>query len=100
MIAAITLATIATLVAGVPPESPVHKALFGPPSMEPVFLEKARLKPGVIPKRIVTVAPSVTELIYALGAGERIVGVSRYDDYPPETKRLPQVGGFLDPSLE
>src|SRR5688572_6865080 len=79
----------------VPAEVP---ALFLPPSMAPVFLDKPR--PKGQPKKIVSVAPSVTELIFALGAGERIAGVSRYDDYPEAVKALPKVGGFLDPNLE
>jgi len=51
------------------------------------------------PTRVVTLAPSVTELVLALGAGERLVGVSRYDD-APEVAKLPRVGGFVDPSTE
>src|SRR5260221_3995448 len=43
-------------------------------------------------RRIVTLAPFLTELVYTAGAGERVVGVSVYSDYPPEAKKLPQVG--------
>src|ERR1700674_654247 len=43
-------------------------------------------------KRIVTLAPFLTELVFTAGAGDRVVGVSAYSDYPPEAKRLPQVG--------
>ncbi|MCB9655590.1 MAG: ABC transporter substrate-binding protein [Deltaproteobacteria bacterium] len=70
-----------------------------PPSVEPQYL-RAPPSPGGPPSRIVTVAPSVTELLFALDVGARVVGVSRFDDYPPETQRLPKVGGFLDPSVE
>jgi iron complex transport system substrate-binding protein len=42
-------------------------------------------------ERIVTLAPFLTELVYTAGAGERIVGVSAYSDYPPEAKQLPEV---------
>jgi iron complex transport system substrate-binding protein len=42
-------------------------------------------------QRIVTLAPFLTELVYTAGAGERIVGVSAYSDYPPEAKKLPEV---------
>lgn len=52
------------------------------------------------PRRIVCVAPSNTEILYALGAQDRIVGVSRFCDYPPEAKDKPRCGGFLDPSIE
>jgi iron complex transport system substrate-binding protein len=57
-------------------------------------------KPEGIPKRVVSLAPNLTEIIFAIGAGERVVGVTTYDDYPEEVKKLPRVGGFIDPSLE
>jgi iron complex transport system substrate-binding protein len=44
--------------------------------------------------------PSVTETLFALGAGQRVVGVSRYCDYPPQVALLPQVGTFLVPVVE
>lgn len=50
--------------------------------------------------RIVSISPAMTESLFALGAGEHVVGVSRYCDYPEAATRLPRVGGFLDPSLE
>ena len=50
--------------------------------------------------RIVSLAPSVTETLFALGAGAEVVGVSRYCDYPPEATRLPRVGTFLTPNVE
>jgi iron complex transport system substrate-binding protein len=52
------------------------------------------------PRRIVSLAPSVTELLFALGVGDRVVGVTRYDDFPPAVTRLPKVGGFVDPDAE
>ena len=53
-----------------------------------------------IPKRVVSLAPSVTETIFALGLGDRLVGVTTYCDYPAAAKRLPKIGGFMNPSLE
>ncbi len=50
--------------------------------------------------RIVTLVPSVTETLFALGVGDEVVGVSSYDDYPPEVRKLPKVGSFLTPNLE
>ena len=50
-------------------------------------------------RRVVTLAPSLTDVVLALGAGERLVGVSRFDERP-EVSRLPRVGGFVDPSVE
>ena len=52
------------------------------------------------PKRIVSLAPSITELLYALGAGDRIVGVTDYDNYPPEVEELPKVGGYKGANVE
>ena len=52
------------------------------------------------PMRIVSLAPSVTETLFALGAGSSVVGVSDYCDYPPAVRRLPRVGSFLTPNLE
>lgn len=51
------------------------------------------------PQRIVCIASSNTEILYALGAEDRIVGVSRYCDYPPAAREKPRVGGFLDPKI-
>jgi iron complex transport system substrate-binding protein len=52
------------------------------------------------PRRIVSLVPSATEIIFALGAAERLVGVTDYCDFPPEAKGKPSVGGMVDPSLE
>lgn len=52
------------------------------------------------PQRIVSLSPSTTETLFALGGGGLLVGRSRYCDYPPEAARLPQVGGYVDPNLE
>jgi iron complex transport system substrate-binding protein len=51
-------------------------------------------------QRIVSLAPSVTETLFAIGAGPEIVGVSQYCDYPPEVLKLPKVGSFLTPNME
>jgi iron complex transport system substrate-binding protein len=51
-------------------------------------------------QRIVSLAPSVTETLFAVGAGDEVVGVSQYCDYPPQVLSLPKVGSFLTPNLE
>jgi iron complex transport system substrate-binding protein len=66
--------------------------------VEPTYLGAPR--PATVPKRVVSLAPNLTEILFALGVGDRVVGVTRYDDYPPEVKKLPRVGGFIDPSVE
>ena len=50
--------------------------------------------------RIVALAPNLTEIAYALGAQDRLVGVSNYSDYPPEAKSKPRVGMPMNPNLE
>ncbi len=52
------------------------------------------------PRRIVSLVPSVTEVLFAVGLGERVAGVTRFCDYPPEARGKPQVGGYSDPSVE
>lgn len=56
--------------------------------------------PPATPWRVVSLAPSVTEVIYGLGAGDRLVGVCGQCDYPEAATRLPRVGGYLAPSVE
>jgi iron complex transport system substrate-binding protein len=56
--------------------------------------------PTAVPKRIVSLAPSVTETLFALGFGNRLVGATTHCDYPPEAQRLPKIGGFMSPSIE
>lgn len=52
------------------------------------------------PRRIVSLAPVVTETLFLLGQGERVVGVTRYCDTPAAAQALPKVGGYVDVSLE
>lgn len=51
-------------------------------------------------ERIVSLAPSMTEILYALGLGDKVVGVTAFCDYPPEAREKPAVGGMSNPSLE
>jgi iron complex transport system substrate-binding protein len=52
------------------------------------------------PPRIVSLTPSATEVVAALGAASQLVGVDEYSKYPPDVQRLPKVGSFLSPNLE
>jgi iron complex transport system substrate-binding protein len=52
------------------------------------------------PQHIISLAPSVTEILFALGVGDRVVGVSTYCDYPPEARTIDRIGTFLQPSVE
>lgn len=65
---------------------------------QPYFLNDVRPKAGL--QRVVSLAPNVTEILFALDLGKRVVGVTRFDDFPPEVKKLPIVGGYVDPSVE
>ena len=52
------------------------------------------------PRRIVSLAPNITEILFALGLEERIVGATSYCNYPERAKRIRRIGGFTDVSLE
>ncbi|MDP2300216.1 MAG: cobalamin-binding protein [Actinomycetota bacterium] len=52
------------------------------------------------PERIVSLAPANTEIVAALGALDRLVGVTTYCDYPPEVAELPKMGDFVGPNME
>lgn len=59
-----------------------------------------RLPPPERVKRIVSLAPSSTEILYAIGAGPSIVGIDGYSDFPEAVRALPRLGADVDPSLE
>jgi iron complex transport system substrate-binding protein len=59
----------------------------------PVYIEKT-------PQRIISLAPSITEILFALDLGDRVVGVTDYCDYPEEAKEKPKVGGYYTTNLE
>jgi iron complex transport system substrate-binding protein len=52
------------------------------------------------PSRIVSVIPATTEMLFAMGAGDRLVGAGTYDRFPAEVDELPRVGGLIDPDTE
>jgi iron complex transport system substrate-binding protein len=52
------------------------------------------------PERIVTLAPGITEILFELGLGDKVVGVTDYDDYPEEVFAKPKVGDFQGPNME
>jgi iron complex transport system substrate-binding protein len=52
------------------------------------------------PQRIVSIVPSVTEMLFAMDAGPRVVGVGNFDRYPPEALTRTKVGGLIDPDVE
>ncbi len=52
------------------------------------------------PRRIVSIVPAVTEMLFAIGAGPNVVAVSSFDNWPPEVRGLARVGALLDPDIE
>jgi iron complex transport system substrate-binding protein len=60
--------------------------------------KKVRLP--VNPQRIITLAPNLTEIVYAIGAGNHLVGNTTFCDYPPEAKQVAKVGDTLQPNIE
>src|SRR5258706_10835344 len=79
-----------------PPRPPFLRALAA--------LFCSSLVPGVsaappAPRRVVALAPNLTEIVFALGAGDRLVGVSDFSDYPAAARSLPSIGG-VNPDLE
>jgi len=52
------------------------------------------------PQRIICGSPAVTEIVFALGCGDRVVGVSDYTTFPPEAKEKPRIGGIVNPNRE
>ncbi|GAB6187316.1 helical backbone metal receptor [Thermopirellula anaerolimosa] len=70
----------------------------GPTS--PAKPSSAGREPTAVPQRVVSLSPSITETLFALGVGDRVVGVTDFCRYPPEAADLPKVGGYLNPSAE
>ena len=53
-----------------------------------------------VPQRIISVVPNATEMLSALGVGQRVIAVGDYDHYPPEVETKPRIGGLLNPNIE
>jgi iron complex transport system substrate-binding protein len=53
-----------------------------------------------VPQRIISLAPSNTEILFALGLADKVVAVTDYCNYPPEAKEKPSIGGFSTPNIE
>jgi iron complex transport system substrate-binding protein len=59
-----------------------------------------RVAPQRPAKRIISIVPALTEILFAIGAGPQVIAVSSFDDDPPEVVKLPRVGALLDPDTE
>jgi iron complex transport system substrate-binding protein len=76
---------------GAPPSPPMHEVTDG-------YGRSVRIP--LNPSRIISLAPSLTETLYALGVEDRLVGDTDYCDYPPDAQKKPKVGGVINPNLE
>jgi iron complex transport system substrate-binding protein len=96
---AILVATLTFLCSCGPRSLPA--AAGDPPGIRDVTDETGRaIKVAARPKRIVSLAPSLTEIVYAVGAGDRLVGDTTYCDYPEAAKHVTKVGDTLAPNAE
>jgi iron complex transport system substrate-binding protein len=86
--------TAKTPAAAVRPEVPICLALALTLLVAPLAAQRSG------PTRIVSLVPAVTEMLFAIGAGPAVVGVSSFDRYPPEAATRPQVGALVDPDFE
>jgi len=86
-----------------------HTTTIVIPRMYPVEIVDALNRTVTIgsePKRVVSLAPSITEILFALGLGDKVVGVDQYSNYPPEVVKLRKegriavVGGYWNPDIE
>jgi iron complex transport system substrate-binding protein len=87
------------------PAPPSHAEVPGATSdrLHPAMIDAFgdTLRAGPCPRRIVSLSPNVTEVLFALGVdSSRLVGVTSFCDYPPAARRRPIVGGIVDPSPE
>lgn len=51
-------------------------------------------------RRVISIIPATTEMLFAMGAGDRVIAIGTYDTYPPEAQKLPRVGALIDPNVE
>ena len=52
------------------------------------------------PRRVISIIPAATEMLFAMGAGDRVLAIGSYDHFPPEAQKLPRVGALVDPNVE
>ena len=81
----------------------VIAAVFVASAMLRKRIDAAAAKPQSRPadcRRLISLASSITETLYALGLGDRVVGVTRYCNYPPEAQNKAKIGGYYDPNFE
>ena len=51
-------------------------------------------------RRVISIIPATTEMLFAMGAGDRVIAIGSYDHFPPDAQKLPRVGALIDPNVE
>ncbi len=100
----VLLACVAGAMTAVAPFAPVRAGLKAGSHhlglMPLVARLDAQTPEGLAPRRVVSLVPAVTEMLFAIGAGPAVVAVSSYDTFPPDVRALPKVGALIDPDME
>lgn len=97
------LALVALVGCAVPAEKPAAETPKTVATTFPVTITDDASRTVTIkaePQRIVSLAPANTEIAFALGLGEKVVGVTTYDDYPAEVTKIAKIGDFTTPNIE
>ena len=55
---------------------------------------------GAQARRVISIIPATTEMLFAMGAGDRVIAIGSYDHFPPDAQKLPRVGALIDPNVE
>jgi len=89
------------LLGAMPVRAQISPPAPAPPATHEVVDEAGRtVRVPLLPSRIVSLAPSLTETLYALGVQDRLVGDTDYCDFPPDAQKKQKVGGIINPNLE
>lgn len=102
-IAVIMILNLAGCTKPAAPQGPVSEQQSEPVNTEKIEVTDFKGRSIVLdkaPDKIVSLSPSNTEILFALGAGEKVVGVTSYCDYPEEARKIEQVGTFDGPNME
>lgn len=74
--------------------------LLAAPAAATAAASPVAAEPADAPRRVISCAPNLTEMLFALGAGDSVIGVTPFCSYPPEAAELPKHGDLFNPSLE
>ena len=98
MLCLVSVMLLSLFVACAPPPEEVEEVVSFPIEVTDQLDRVVKLEK--IPERIISLAPSNTEILFALGLGDRVVAVTDYCNYPPQATEKPSIGGFSTPNIE